>query len=136
MTSTYSDDPVLEELKRLRIDVASIINKPIIVSRLSRPTNSNTSVIEECKKAPIKVYHIILDCNYCDKNNLFSDSVMFGKVRDSHTDDNYISVLFNFDHARQVANKMVQQTVIMGTIGNKQHPVFGAIIACFSMFII
>lgn len=106
-------DPIAKILREIKSDIP-IAETVHIDSKLTSDTTT-------------KAYHIILDCDYNSDDKIFNHPVMFGKVRKSGFDD-YISVLFDFEATKRLAGRMVDQAVIAGTMGNKQHPVFGAII--------
>ncbi len=103
------------------------------ITRILDKTSATESEPKELKNTirkldKVKVYHILLDCDYGSKHSLISGhSQTFGKIR-KQTGTDYIAVLYDFKKATSVAERMIYQTAMMGTIGNKQHPVFGAII--------
>jgi len=123
MENDNSRDPVAGILKDLGIKlhndgsaVAVPAPVPVLEPHYAKSATETT-----------KVYHVILDCDYSDNSKLFDRPIMFGKVRSTHSND-YIAVVFDFESAKKIADRIISQAVIIGTIGNKQHPVFGAII--------
>ena len=74
------------------------------------------------------VYHIILDCDFGIRNKLHTHkNPVFGKLRNV-LNEQKIPVLFNLDEATIIANRLIDQTVNMGSISDKKYPVFGAVI--------
>jgi hypothetical protein len=74
------------------------------------------------------VYHVIFDSDFGMRNKLHQhNSAVFGKLRNAVENDK-VPVLFDFTEAVSVAKRLIDQTVRLGTIGDKKFPVFGAIV--------
>lgn len=98
---------------------------------VSETSPMNDDMMEKTPEMPIEnsqiLYHIILDSDFGMRHKLHEHDVpVFGKLR--NVKSNKVPVLFDLQEARNVALRLIDQTIKMGTIGNKQYPVFGAII--------
>jgi len=73
------------------------------------------------------VYHVIFDSDFGMRNRLHErNAPIFGKMRFQKNDK--VPIMFDLQESKNVALRLIDQAVKMGTIGNKQYPVFGAIV--------
>lgn len=118
---SMDENQEMPTLNGTQVDKIDKVNKVAKVTKVNRQ--------ELC-------YHIILDCDFPQRNKLGDDdfkSKYTGHIKDTIKDNNDIPILYDLEDARNVARKLVTWIIKKGTTKNKKFPIFGALILGFKM---
>jgi len=123
-TSTDGLSSVLEKIEQVNND------KPSATSEFN-PNDTNNTPAKPNNNSSRTGYYVILDSEFGMRNSLPTRiyPLVFGKLRKAiHKYSSKIPVVFDLKEANRIAGRLIDMAVKQGTAGNKQYPVFGAII--------